>query len=163
MRAPSNDAGDPYLIGNTVLYGATGGMLFVAGRAGERFGVRNSGATAVIEGAGGHCCEYMPVGTVCVLGPVGQTLGAGMTGGECYVYDPAASLPVFVNTELVEAHRPTPQQLDRVHALIARHADLTGSHKAAEILADADANLRHIWRVAPKSDGATISHKQEDT
>jgi len=163
VRAPSNDAGEPYLVGNTVLYGATGGMLFVAGRAGERFGVRNSGATAVIEGAGEHCCEYMTGGTVLVLGPVGQNLGAGMTGGECYVFDPAASLPVFVNTELVEAHRPTPEQLDRVHALIARHADLTGSTKAAAILADIDANLRHIWRVAPKSDVAKISQKQEGT
>jgi len=105
----------------------------------------------------------MTGGTVIVLGPVGQNLGAGMTGGECYVYDPAASLPVFVNTELVEAHRPTPEQLDRVHALIARHADLTGSRKAAEILADVDANLRHIWRVAPKSDVAKISQKQEGT
>jgi glutamate synthase (ferredoxin) len=163
VRAPSNDAGDPFLVGNTVLYGATGGSLFVAGRAGERFAVRNSGAVAVIEGAGEHCCEYMTGGTVVVLGPVGQNLGAGMTGGECYVYDPAASLPVFVNTELVEAHRPTSEQLDRVHALIARHEELTGSRKAAGILADAEESLRHIWRVAPKSDVAKISQKQEGT
>jgi glutamate synthase (ferredoxin) len=163
IRPPSNDAGDPYLVGNTVLYGATGGSLFVAGRAGERFGVRNSGAIAVIEGAGEHCCEYMTGGTVVVLGTVGQNLGAGMTGGECYVYDPAASLPVFVNTELVEAHRPTPEQLDRVLALIARHAELTGSRAAAEIVANANDRLRHIWRVAPKSDVAKISQKQEGT
>jgi glutamate synthase (ferredoxin) len=163
ITPPPNDAGDPFLVGNTVLYGATGGALFVAGRAGERFGVRNSGATAVIEGAGEHCCEYMTGGTVVVLGSVGQNLGAGMTGGECYVYDPAASLPVFVNNELVEAHRPTPEQLDRVHALIARHAELTGSAKATQILANAQENLRHIWRVAPKSDVAKISQKQEGT
>jgi glutamate synthase domain-containing protein 3 len=86
-----------------------------------------------------------------------------MTGGECYVYDPAASLPVFVNNELVEAHRPSDEQLTRVHALIERHHELTASAKAAAFLKDVDANLRHIWRVAPKSDVAKISQKQEGT
>src|SRR5436309_2117679 len=160
---PANGAGGPYLVGNTVLYGSTGGEVYIAGRAGERFAVRNSGAVAVIEGAGEHCCEYMTGGTVVVLGAVGQNLGAGMTGGECYVYDPAASLPVFVNTELVEAHRPTPEQLDRVHALIASHAELTGSRKAADVIPDPHEALRHVWRVAPKSDVAKISQKQEGT
>src|SRR5437764_13985921 len=97
---PPDDAGDPYLVGNAVLDGATGGELFVAGRAGERFAVRNSGATAVIEGAGDHCCEYMTGGTVAVLGPVGLNLGAGMTGGEAYVYDPESALRARVNPEL---------------------------------------------------------------
>jgi glutamate synthase (ferredoxin) len=163
IKAPANDAGEPYLVGNTVLYGATGGALFVAGRAGERFGIRNSGAVAVIEGAGEHCCEYMTGGTVIVLGSVGQNLGAGMTGGECFVFDPAASLPVFVNNELVEAHRPTDEQLERVHALIERHHELTGSSKAAEFLKNVEENLRQMWRVAPKSDVAKISQKQEGT
>src|SRR5947207_10502116 len=98
---PAQDAGEPWLLGNTILYGATGGELFAGGRAGERFAVRNSGATAVLEGAGDHCCEYMTGGTVVVLGPVGLNLGAGMTGGEVFVYDPEAALPARVNSELV--------------------------------------------------------------
>ncbi|MDQ4129569.1 MAG: glutamate synthase-related protein, partial [Actinomycetota bacterium] len=90
IRPPSNDVGDPVLVGNTVLYGATGGELFVAGRAGERFAVRNSGATAVVEGTGDHTCEYMTNGVVVVLGPTGSNLGAGMSGGEAFVYDPTS-------------------------------------------------------------------------
>ena len=77
MRAPAGDAGDPVLVGNTALYGATGGELYVAGRAGERFAVRNSGASAVVEGVGDHACEYMTGGTVVVLGEVGRNAGAG--------------------------------------------------------------------------------------
>jgi glutamate synthase (ferredoxin) len=163
IRPPANDAGDPYLVGNTVLYGATGGALFVAGRAGERFAVRNSGATAVIEGAGEHCCEYMTGGTIVVLGPVGMNLGAGMTGGECYVFDPQQALRAHLNTELVEAHRPTQDQLRHVHALVQRHSELTGSARAAEILKEIDYYLKHFWRVAPKQDAAAISQKQEGT
>src|SRR5207247_4329060 len=88
IRPPENDAGDPVLVGNTCLYGATGGELYCAGRAGERFAVRNSGAVAVVEGAGDHACEYMTNGTVVVLGETGRNLGAGMSGGQAYVYDP---------------------------------------------------------------------------
>ena len=88
IRPPADDAGDPVLLGNTVLYGATGGELFCAGRAGERFAVRNSGATAVVEGVGEHACEYMTSGTVVVLGGFGRNVGAGMSGGELYVHDP---------------------------------------------------------------------------
>ena len=77
VRPPADDAGEPVLAGNTVLYGATGGQVFVAGRVGERFCVRNSGATAVVEGTGDHACEYMTGGTVVILGPVGYNLGAG--------------------------------------------------------------------------------------
>ena len=81
VRPPADDAGEPVLAGNTVLYGATGGQVYVAGRVGERFCVRNSGATAVVEGTGDHACEYMTGGTVVILGPFGYNLGAGMTGG----------------------------------------------------------------------------------
>jgi glutamate synthase (ferredoxin) len=163
ITPPDNDAGDPFLVGNTVLYGATAGALFVAGRAGERFAVRNSGATTVIEGAGQHCCEYMTGGTVVVLGPVGMNLGAGMTGGECYVYDPEQRLRAHLNTELVDAARPTDEQLRHVHALVQRHAELTGSSKARAMLTDVDAALQHLWRVAPREDAASISQKQEGT
>ncbi|MDQ1394761.1 MAG: hypothetical protein QOG64_20, partial [Acidimicrobiaceae bacterium] len=106
IRPPADDAGSPVLAGNTCLYGATGGTLFVAGEAGERFAVRNSGATAVVEGVGDHACEYMTGGTVVVLGPVGYNLGAGMTGGRAYVWDPGAQLTARLNTALVEAARP---------------------------------------------------------
>ena len=77
ISPPADDAGDPWLAGNTVLYGATGGELFIAGRAGERFAIRNSGALAVVEGVGDHACEYMTAGTVVVLGPVGKNVAAG--------------------------------------------------------------------------------------
>jgi len=163
IRPPDNDAGTPHLIGNTVLYGATGGALFVAGRAGERFAVRNSGATAVIEGAGEHLCEYMTGGTVIVLGPVGQNIGAGMTGGECYVFDPGARLPALVNPELVESQRPTDQQLAHVHALVQRHVELTGSKRAREILKEIDTYFKTFWRIAARDDAAIISQKQEGT
>ena len=103
ISPPAGDAGDPWLVGNTVLYGATGGELFVAGRAGERFAVRNSGAVAVVEGVGDHACEYMTGGSVVVLGPVGRNLSAGMTGGEVFVHDPDARIARRVNPELVEA------------------------------------------------------------
>ncbi|HEX9995229.1 MAG TPA: glutamate synthase large subunit, partial [Acidimicrobiales bacterium] len=113
---PGDDApgdGVPVLAGNTCLYGATGGELFVAGAVGERFAVRNSGAVAVVEGAGDHACEYMTGGTVVVLGDVGRNFAAGMTGGSAYVHDPRMRLPRMTNAELVEL---TP--LDPAEALV---------------------------------------------
>jgi glutamate synthase (ferredoxin) len=163
ITPPPDDAGDPWLVGNTVLYGATGGELFVAGRGGERFCVRNSGAVAVVEGVGDHGCEYMTGGTVVVLGPVGNNLGAGMTGGEVYVYDPAAGLPAKVNPELVEAHRPTEEHLASVKVFVERHAALTGSAMAKRILQDFDHASRAFWRVAPKTDVAKITQRNEGT
>ena len=160
---PAQDAGEPWLLGNTILYGATGGELFAGGRAGERFAVRNSGATAVLEGAGDHCCEYMTGGTVVVLGPVGLNLGAGMTGGEVFVYDPEAALPARVNTELVEPHRPEPEHLAALKTLLERHFDLTRSERAKVILSDWNRASGAFWRVAPKSDVARISQKNEGT
>ncbi len=105
ISPPGNDAGSPVLMGNTVLYGATGGELFCAGAAGERFCVRNSGAVAVVEGAGDHPCEYMTSGTVAILGPYGLNLGAGMTGGEVFVYDPEERMERHLNAQLVLAQR----------------------------------------------------------
>src|SRR6185295_19295842 len=111
ISPPPDDAGDPCLVGNTALYGATGGKLFCAGSAGERFAVRNSGAVAVVEGVGDHACEYMTAGTVVVLGEVGLNLGAGMTGGEAYVHDPEGTLARGLNREFVLAQAPDQQQL----------------------------------------------------
>ena len=149
IRPPADDAGDAVLAGNTCLYGATGGSLFVAGAVGERFGVRNSGATAVVEGAGDHCCEYMTGGTIVVLGPVGYNLGAGMTGGEAYVYDPRARLTARLNTALVEAVRPDTERLEELRWLVERHVELTGSAKASALLDDWATTLEQMWHVMP--------------
>ncbi|HWD10087.1 MAG TPA: glutamate synthase-related protein, partial [Actinomycetota bacterium] len=159
--APPDDAGDPYLIGNTCLYGATAGELFVGGRAGERFCVRNSGATTVVEGAGDHACEYMTGGTVVILGPTGWNLGAGMTGGQAYVYDPDIRLPARVNPELVSLHRPDGPQLASLRHLVARHADLTGSARAQELIGSWRELAPRFWRVAPKAEVARIEGGHE--
>jgi glutamate synthase (ferredoxin) len=163
IRPPDGDAGDPVLVGNTVLYGATGGELFCAGRAGERFAVRNSGATAVIEGTGDHCCEYMTGGSVVVLGPVGRNLGAGMTGGEVFVHDPDGQVAGRLNGELVLARRPDDLAMVRLRELIAAHAELTGSAAAAELLADWDRAAGRFWRVAPRDEVAAIERAHEGT
>ena len=149
IRPPANDAGEPVLAGNTCLYGATGGDLFVAGSVGERFGVRNSGATAVVEGTGDHCCEYMTGGTVVVLGPVGYNLGAGMTGGQAFVWDPVGNLLPRLNAALVEAGRPDTESLEELRWLVERHAELTGSPLAGMLLEDWEATADHVWHVLP--------------
>ncbi|HEX2259843.1 MAG TPA: glutamate synthase large subunit [Actinomycetota bacterium] len=161
IKAPDNDAGDPHLVGNTVLYGATGGQLFVAGRAGERFAIRNSGAVTVTEGVGDHACEYMTGGTVVVLGPTGWNMGAGMTGGQAYVWDPEVRLPARVNPDLVDLHRPAEIYQADLLELIADHAELTGSPRAFEILEQWDEQARHFWRLAPKAEVARIEGAHE--
>ncbi len=119
------------LAGNTCLYGATGGELFVAGAVGERFAVRNSGAVAVVEAVGDHCCEYMTGGTVVVLGRIGYNLGAGMTGGQAFLWDPEVERVLTrVNPDLVEVLRPEHDDLDELRWLVERHAELTGSERA---------------------------------
>jgi glutamate synthase (ferredoxin) len=148
---PPGDAGDPVLLGNAVLYGATGGELFCSGRAGERFAVRNSGATAVVEGAGDHTCEYMTGGTVVVLGAIGLNAAAGMTGGALYVLDPAARLPLHLNTELVLAERAAGEEL---HALLERHLRHTGSARAAALLERWRKDAPLFWRIAPRTAAA---------
>ena len=163
VRPPANDAGDPYLVGNTVLYGATGGSLFVAGRAGERFAVRNSGAVAVIEGAGDHACEYMTAGAVVILGPVGRNMGAGMSGGEAYVYDPADELDVSLNPQLVAAYQPSGGQLESLKRVIQRHCDATDSSVAAEILATWKQSQGRFKRVAPVAEVARLEALFEGT
>ncbi len=152
IRPPANDASTlPILAGNTCLYGATGGDLFVAGGVGERFAVRNSGATAVVESAGDHCCEYMTGGTVVVLGRVGWNLGAGMTGGQAFVFDrDHERLISRLNPDLVDAVRPEMASLDEVRWLVERHAELTGSARAALLLENWSEAASHVWHVMPK-------------
>jgi glutamate synthase (ferredoxin) len=149
IRPPADDAGNPVLAGNTCLYGATGGTLWIAGTVGERFGIRNSGAVAVVEGAGDHCCEYMTGGTIVVLGPVGYNFGAGMTGGEAYVYDPEARLAARLNTALVQAERPDAEHLEELRWLVERHEELTASAHAADLLSRWREVAAHIWHVSP--------------
>lgn len=163
IRPPDGDAGSPVLVGNTVLYGATRGELFCAGRAGERFAVRNSGATAVIEGTGDHCCEYMTGGTVVVLGAVGRNVGAGMTGGELFLYDPDGSALEQLNEELVLAREPDDVELVYLRELIVAHAELTGSAVAARLLADWEQAVRSFRRVAPRDEVAAIERAHEGT
>ena len=150
VRPPAGDAGEPTLIGNAALYGATGGELFCAGRAGERFAVRNSGATAVVEGVGAHGCEYMTAGTVVVLGELGRNVAAGMSGGELLVHDPEANLALRLNRELVEASALDAGGEERLLELLERHARYTSSARAAALLARWPAARTEFLRVAPQ-------------
>jgi glutamate synthase domain-containing protein 3 len=117
------------------LYGATGGELFLCGRAGERFAVRNSGATAVVEGVGDHGCEYMTGGLVVVLGLTGVNFAAGMSGGLAYVYDKDGLFDSRCNLEMVDLDLPTASDEADLHALLVRHTEYTGSPLARRLLA----------------------------
>ena len=139
------------IIGNTVLYGATAGALFAAGQAGERFAVRNSGATAVVEGCGSNGCEYMTGGTAVILGPVGDNFGAGMTGGMAFVYDADHQFAVRVNPETLLWQRVAhPHWATVLRDLVARHVTETTSEHAARLLNDWDRMLPRFWQVVPK-------------
>ncbi|MBO4837716.1 MAG: glutamate synthase large subunit, partial [Clostridia bacterium] len=129
------------LIGNVALYGATSGYAFIAGRAGERFAVRNSGAWAVVEGVGDHGCEYMTGGRVCVLGPVGDNFAAGMSGGIAWVLDEDHTLDRYLNTGHVRAYPVPESQADELCRLLLMHKKASGSRKAEEILQDLPAWL----------------------
>ena len=148
-------ARDTAIIGNTCLYGATGGQLFAAGRAGERFGVRNSGATAVIEGAGDHCCEYMTDGVVVVLGRTGVNFGAGMTGGFAYVLDIERDFVDLYNHELIDIHRISPESMEaylhHLRSLLVAHVEMTDSVWGEAILEDYRTYLPKFWVVKPKA------------
>ena len=161
IRPPDGDAGEPCLIGNTALYGATGGELYCAGSAGERFAVRNSGAVAVVEGTGEHPCEYMTAGTVVVLGEPGPNLGAGMTGGEVYVYDPDDVLERRLNDELVGSHSLRAEHLIVLHELVERHLRYTGSARAVELLGSWAAVAESFMRVVPKAEVARLQSLAE--
>ena len=139
------------IIGNTVLYGATDGYLFAAGRAGERFAVRNSGAKVVIEGCGSNGCEYMTGGVAVILGEIGANFGAGMTGGMAYLYDPEGQAPALMNMDTLVTCPVTVQHWeDQLKGLIERHAAETGSVRAAEILQHWEAEKLHFLQVCPK-------------
>ncbi|XZG69979.1 glutamate synthase large subunit [Chitinibacteraceae bacterium HSL-7] len=146
---------DGVIAGNTCLYGATGGELYAAGMAGERFAVRNSGATAVVEGVGDHGCEYMTGGAVIVLGETGYNFGAGMTGGFALVYDRVEKFAYRYNNELVDTNLINGEAYGAVRAYLREkletHLKLTGSTRAAELLADFDEAVDYFWLVKPKA------------
>ncbi len=140
------------IVGNTVLYGATGGTLFASGRAGERFCVRNSGALAVIEGLGDHGCEYMTNGTVVVLGSTGKNFGAGMTGGKAYVFDADGNFKERYNKQLIGISRlESEEDVKFLQAIVYRHLELTDSQRAREILNGWQEYSYMFWKVTPFS------------
>ncbi|WP_163848099.1 glutamate synthase large subunit [Pseudooceanicola aestuarii] len=147
------------IIGNTVLYGATDGHLFAAGRAGERFGVRNSGAKVVIEGCGSNGCEYMTGGVAVILGSIGPNFGAGMTGGMAYLHDPEELAQTMLNHEtLVTCDVTVDHWQQQLRGLVERHAAETGSRKAADILQHWDVELGNFVQVCPKEMLDKLAH-----
>jgi glutamate synthase (NADPH/NADH) large chain len=162
-KASEFNSQDTAIIGNTCLYGATGGRLFAAGCAGERFGVRNSGAHAVVEGVGDHCCEYMTGGVVTVLGATGYNFGAGMTGGFAYVLDEDRTFQDRYNRELVETCRITQEGFgayrNHLKANIEEFVAETGSQWGQEILDNLDDYLGKFWLVKPKA--ASLNQLQD--
>jgi glutamate synthase (NADPH/NADH) large chain len=136
--------------GNVILYGATGGEAYVRGQVGERFCVRNSGATAVVEGVGDHGCEYMTGGRVVVLGPTGRNFAAGMSGGVAYVYDPDRTFTERLNPEMVEAEPLGDDDADWLAATVGRHAEETGSSVANRLLEDWPSAVLDMVKVMPR-------------
>ncbi len=144
-------AAENTIIGNTVLYGATDGYLFAAGRAGERFAVRNSGAKVVIEGCGSNGCEYMTGGVAVILGSIGANFAAGMTGGMAYLYDPEGAAMSLMNKETVVTCPVTHAHwLGELETLIEQHLAETGSRKAAEIMQHWDSEKHNFLQICPK-------------
>jgi len=154
-KASTFEARHATIMGNTCLYGATGGKLFGAGQVGERFAVRNSGAQAIVEGVGDHGCEYMTGGVVVVLGQTGLNFGAGMTGGAAFVLDADRNFVDRYNHELIDIHRITTEQMDAqcnyLYMLITEHVLETGSRWGQEILDNFSDVLGRFWLVKPKA------------
>ncbi len=152
------------ILGNTALYGATGGQLLAAGRAGERFAVRNSGALAIVEGVGAHACEYMTAGMVVVLGETGQNFGAGMSAGVAYVLDMTGVFPMHCNTELVELQRiGNPDEIEALRTVISWYRRKTRSWRAAQLLAEWSRMQRAFWRVSARNTTELVSPEQDNT
>jgi len=155
--APGVDfiANQSTIIGNTCLYGATGGELFAAGKAGERFSVRNSGAYTVVEGLGDHGCEYMTGGAVCVLGETGVNFGAGMTGGVAFVLDEDKTFIDRYNHELIDTYRLMPEAMESyalyLQTMVEKHVTATNSLRGQEVLENFADFLPHFWMIKPKA------------
>jgi glutamate synthase (NADPH/NADH) large chain len=159
-------ASENTIIGNTVLYGATDGYLFAAGRAGERFAVRNSGAKVVVEGCGSNGCEYTTGGVAVILGSIGANFGAGMTGGMAYLYDPDGVAPSMINHEtLVTCPVTMPHWSAQLEELIERHVEETDSVKASDILRHWDVEKQNFLQICPKEMLVHLPHplSEEET
>jgi glutamate synthase domain-containing protein 2/glutamate synthase domain-containing protein 3 len=156
---PANGNGG-VIAGNTALYGATGGRAFIAGAAGERFAVRNSGATAVVEGVGDHACEYMTGGRVVVLGLTGRNFAAGMTGGSAFVLDATRSFQPRCNTAMVDVVLLDDEDWDELTVLLTLHHDLTGSRTARQVLEMGGEAAAAFWKIVPK--GLSIPRDREE-
>ncbi|MDX5986244.1 glutamate synthase large subunit [Sphingomonas echinoides] len=154
---------DNTIIGNTVLYGATSGSLYAAGQAGERFAVRNSGATVVVEGCGANGCEYMTGGTAVVLGPVGANFGAGMTGGMAFIYDADGSFARRANPENITWNRLSSLHWEAVLlGLVRAHHAATDSKWSGALLDDWGRVVDRFWQVVPKEMLTRLSHPLDD-
>ena len=151
-------AEDNIIAGNVIGYGATSGELFIRGQVGERFCVRNSGATAVVEGLGDHGCEYMTGGVAVVLGRTGRNVAAGMSGGIGYFLDLDESR---LNTEMVDALRPSEADLDFVRSLVRRHHEETESAVAAGLLADWKTAGRRFTKVLPRDYARVLAAREQ--
>ena len=142
---------DNIIIGNVALYGATGGDVFIRGRAGERFAVRNSGARAVVEGVGDHGCEYMTGGVVAIIGSTGRNFAAGMSGGIAFVYDPGGDFHISFNAGMADLEDLTEQgDIDLLHDMLSEHLERTGSGPARRILDDWRASIGNFRKVMPR-------------
>jgi glutamate synthase domain-containing protein 3 len=149
-RTATFAAEDNIIAGNVTLYGATSGEAFIGGVAGERFAVRNSGATAVVEGVGDHGCEYMTGGRVIVLGKTGRNFAAGMSGGIAYVVNANHEFERRCNADSVDLEPLDRDDLSTIHDLISRHMILTGSRLAGRLLADWPSTSLQFTKVMPR-------------
>jgi glutamate synthase (NADPH/NADH) large chain len=146
-RSATFVAEDNIIAGNVIAYGATSGSVFIRGRVGERFGVRNSGATLVVEGTGDHGCEYMTGGRVLVLGPTGRNFAAGMSGGIAYLLDANA---MRINADMVDVEALDEGDREFVHDLLRRHHEETGSEVADRLLSDWDTATGRFSKIMPR-------------
>ncbi len=149
------------IIGNVALYGATSGKAFINGMGGERFAVRNSGATAVVEGIGDHGCEYMTGGTVLILGNVGRNFGAGMSGGIAYIWDVNQNVNQNFNAEMADLETLTDEDREVIYAMIAEHVEITKSTLGTYLLQDFENNLQHFVKVYPREYKKVIESRIE--
>ncbi len=148
-----HNSSNQVILGNTCLYGATGGKLYALGKSGERFAVRNSGATAVTEGAGDHCCEYMTGGKIVILGPTGRNIGAGMTGGVTFIFDEKNQLEKKVNKEIVSIYKIHNSHQEKIiKDIISDYFKHTGSLKASKLLNDWDYSKEVFKMIVPPSE-----------
>jgi glutamate synthase (NADPH/NADH) large chain len=149
------------IIGNVAFYGATSGEAYIRGKAGERFGVRNSGADVVVEGVGDHGCEYMTGGTVVVLGSTGRNFAAGMSGGIAYVYDVQSQFAAMCNPEMVDLDPVNEEDAKQLHIMIENHYLNTGSTVAQFVLSDFDNQLKNFIKVFPRDYKKVINEKRQ--